>query len=138
MAPIHTTAWQIADMSQAGAHPDKIHWFAVAFAYAGYTFCFIGCNIVGITYLLDSYPARSGPVLVVICALRGFISFGTSYGVAGFIETAGYEGCFGTYAGLTALLGLIAVPVYIWGKNIRAFTGRWAEKERSGKPSLTH
>lgn len=77
-------------------------------------------------------------MLVVICALRGFISFGTSYGVADFIASSGYDGSFGTYAGLTALLGLVGIPIYVWGKTIRAFTGRWAVKERSGRPSLSH
>lgn len=122
----------------AAANPEKFHWMAIVFAYGGYYFGFVGANIVGITYLLDSYPARSGPVLVVITALRGFVSFGTSYGVAKFIETAGYDGSFGTYAGLTALLGLIAFPMYFYGKRIRQFTGKWAVKERSGKPSMSH
>ncbi|KAK4899961.1 hypothetical protein LTR27_002723 [Elasticomyces elasticus] len=85
---------------QAAAHPERFHWFAIVFAYAGYLFAFLGANIVGITLLLDSYPARAGPVL-----------FGTSYGVAKFIETAGYDGAFGVYAGLTGLLGLIGIPM---------------------------
>ncbi|KAK3637536.1 hypothetical protein LTR56_013539 [Elasticomyces elasticus] len=96
---------------QAAAHPERFHWFAIVFAYAGYLFAFLGANIVGITLLLDSYPARAGPVLVVICAFRGFVSFGTSYGVAAFIEHAGYDGAFGAYAGLTGLLGLIGIPM---------------------------
>lgn len=123
---------------QAAAHPGQYHWFAICFAFSGYVFCFFGCNIVAITLLLDAYPARSGPLLVVICAFRGFISFGTSYGVANFIETAGYDGAFGGYAALTGFLGLCGIPVYIFGKRIRAFTGRFAIKERSGKPSMTH
>ncbi|KAK4570280.1 hypothetical protein LTR86_002360 [Recurvomyces mirabilis] len=123
---------------QAAQHPEDYHWFTIVFAYGAYCFCFIGCNIAAITWLLDSYPARSGPVLIVICALRGFISFGTSYGVSQFIERAGHDGAFGAYAGLTAMFGLMGVPMFIWGKNIRAFTGRWAIKERSGKPSMSH
>jgi hypothetical protein len=123
---------------EAAAHPERYHWFTIVFAYGGYCFCFIGSNIVAITWLLDSYAARSGPVLIVITALRGFISFGTSYGVAKFIETAGYDGSFGTYAGLTALFGVGAIPMFFLGKRIRAFTGKWAVKESSGKPSMTH
>jgi MFS family permease len=122
----------------AGQNPEKYHWFAIVFAFGGYYFGFIGANIAGITYLLDSYPARAGPVLVVITALRGFVSFGTSYGVATFIETAGYDGSFGAYAGITAILGLFGVPIFFYGKRIRQYTGKWASKERSGKPSMTH
>lgn len=89
------------------------------------------------TYLhLD--PARAGPILVVITALRGFVSFGTSYGVARFIETDGYDGTFGTYAGLTALFGLFGIPVFLYGKKIRAYTGKWAMKKVSGHPSMSH
>jgi hypothetical protein len=123
---------------QAGEHPEKYHWFVIVFANAGYYFAFVGANIAAITYLLDSYPARAGPVLVVITAFRGFVSFGTSYGVAKFIDLAGYDGSFGTYGGLTALFGLLGVPVFLYGKIIRKFTGRWATKKRTGIPSMSH
>ena len=123
---------------QAASHPENYQWFAICAAYAGYVFCFFGCNIVAITLLLDSYPARAGPILVVICAFRGFISFGTSYGVANFIAAAGYDGSFGTYGALTAFLGLMGIPIYVFGKRIRAYCGRYAIKERSGEPSMTH
>lgn len=122
---------------QAASHPDKYHWFAIVFGNAAYYFCFVGANIAGITYLLDSYPARTGPVLVVICAFRGIVSFGTSYAVQTFIDTSGYDGAFGAYAGLTALFGLLGVPVFLYGKKIRAYTGKWAVKSRSGKPSVS-
>ncbi|PVH98844.1 MFS general substrate transporter [Periconia macrospinosa] len=123
---------------QAGQHPEKYHWFTIVFANAAYQFAFMGVNIAAITYVLDSYPTRAGPVLVVITAFRGFVSFGTSFGVAKFIEASGYDGSFGTYGGLTALLGLIGIPVFIYGKNIRTFTGRWALKEKTGHPSMSY
>lgn len=52
-------------------------------------------------YLLANYPTRAGPLLVIICAFRGIISFGTSYGTAPFIASHGYDGTFGTFAALT-------------------------------------
>ncbi|TKA81735.1 hypothetical protein B0A55_01118 [Friedmanniomyces simplex] len=121
---------------EAGAHPERFHWFAIVFAFAGYYFCFVGANIAAITYLLDAYPARAAPMLVVICAFRGFVSFGTSYGVTKFIATAGYDGSFGAYAGMTAFFGVLGIPVFLWGKCIRRFTGKWAQKEMTGKPSM--
>ncbi|KAL5115153.1 hypothetical protein ACEQ8H_006989 [Pleosporales sp. CAS-2024a] len=123
---------------QAGAYPEHYHWFTMVFANAGYYFCFVGANIGAVTYLLDAYPARAGPVLVVITAFRGFVSFGTSYGVANFIANDGYDGSFGTYAGLTALFGLLGLPVFFFGKRIRAFTGPWATKKQTGVPSMSH
>ncbi|RMY72413.1 hypothetical protein D0863_04519 [Hortaea werneckii] len=78
---------------QAAAYPEKLHWFAIVAAIAMYYFAFVGAvyeeycwlikvdnpgNIAAITYLLDSYPARVGPCLIVITAFRGFVSFGVS------------------------------------------------------------
>lgn len=123
---------------EACQHPEKYHWFALVFANAGYYFCFVGGNIAAITYLLDSYPARGGPMLVIICALRGFVSFGVSFGVADFIESSGYDGSFGTYGGLTGLFGLLGIVVFFTGKRIRAFTGRWTRSHDPTKPTMTH
>ncbi|KAE8383078.1 major facilitator superfamily domain-containing protein [Aspergillus bertholletiae] len=119
---------------EGAAHPHDYHWFVYAWGVAAYYFCFVGVNIVTITYLLDSYPARAGPLLVILCAFRGIISFGTSYGTAPFIALHGYDGTFNTFAALTGFLGLVGVPMFIWGKRIRAFTGR----ERVGLPPESH
>lgn len=109
------------------AHPDRFHWFVYVWGVAAYYFAFVGANIVAITYLLDSYPARAGPMLIVICAFRGIISFGVSYGISPFIESHGYAGTFGTFGGLTGAMGLLGVPVYFYGKRIRQFTGRYSK-----------
>lgn len=117
---------------QAAQHPENYQWFTIVWGIAAYYFTFVGANIVAITYLLDSYPARAGPILVNICAFRGIISFGTSYAVEPFIERCGYSGSFGTYGGLTAALGLLAVPVFIYGKRIRGWTSRFARDDHTG------
>lgn len=114
----------------AAQYPGDYHWFTYVWVVAAYYFAFVGANIVAITYLLDSYPARAGPMLVVICAFRGIISFGVSYGISPMIEATGYSGAFGIFAALTAFFGLLAIPIYIWGKNIRAFTGRFAKDKK--------
>ncbi|KAJ6017993.1 major facilitator superfamily domain-containing protein [Penicillium sp. IBT 35674x] len=102
---------------------------AVSLILAGYYLCFVGANIVAITYLLDSYPGSSGPLLVMICAFRGFISFGTSYGTSAFVTRSGYDGAFGNFGALTAVLGLLSLPVYFWGKDIRHFTGSFTKSK---------
>lgn len=111
---------------QGAANPNSYHWFVYVWSVAAYFFTFLGANIVGITYLLDSYPARAGPLLVIICAFRGIIAFGVSYAIAPFTERSGFDGAFATFGGLTGLFGLLGIPVFIWGKHIRRFTGKWA------------
>jgi hypothetical protein len=110
---------------QAGANPENYNWFIFPFMNGTFNFCFAGCKIAAITYILDSYSARASPVLVVICAFRGFVSFGVRYGVANFTDTAGHDGSFGIYGGLTAALGgLLRIPEFFFEKKIRMFTGR--------------
>ncbi|CAG8129169.1 unnamed protein product [Penicillium salamii] len=127
--PIIVGTFTIILYGQGAAHPDKYHWFVYVWAMSAYYFAFVGANIVAITYLLDSYPARAGPLLVIICAFRGFISFGTSYGTTPFVQSHGYDGAFGIFGALTAAFGLLGVPIYIWGKKIRQFTGRFAKSK---------
>ena len=110
---------------QGGAHPEGFHWFTYVWAVAAYFFTFVAANIVGITYLLDSYPQRASPLLIIICAFRGIISFGVSYGISPFIERNGYDGAFGSLAALTGAFGLLGIPVFIWGKKIRQFTSKY-------------
>ncbi|KAJ9610631.1 hypothetical protein H2200_005408 [Cladophialophora chaetospira] len=131
VAPIIVGIFTAVLYGQAATHPEQYHWFVYVWGIGGYFFTFVGANIVAITYLLDSYPARSGPILIVICAFRGIISFGVSYGIAPFIDTAGYDGAFGAFGGLTAAFGLLAIPIFIWGKKIRAFTGRFAKDKHT-------
>ena len=122
---------------QAAAHPHRIHWFAVVFACNAYYFAFVGANQVGIVYALDSYPTRSGPALVVICAIRGILSFGTSYGVQPFIDLRGYDGAFLIYGILTGVLGAGGILVYIFSAKIRAFCSRYAVQTSETKPSYS-
>ncbi|KAJ5474994.1 hypothetical protein N7539_008060 [Penicillium diatomitis] len=107
-------------------HPSEYHWFVYVWAVAAYYFAFVGANIVAITYLLDSYPQRASPLLIIICAFRGIISFGVSYGIQPFIDEKGYDGAFGTFGALTAVFGLLGIPVFIWGRRIRQITGKYA------------
>lgn len=111
---------------QGGAHPEHYHWFLYVWTIAAYYFAFIGVTIQTITYLLDCYPQRAGSVLIVICAFRGIIAFGTTYAITPFVVDLGFELSFGVYGALTFALSALGIPFYIWGKEIRQFTGRWA------------
>ncbi|TPX08025.1 uncharacterized protein E0L32_010225 [Thyridium curvatum] len=122
---------------QAAAHPERLHWFAIVFAVNAYYFCFVGANQSGIVYALDAYPTRSGPALVVICALRGVLSFGTSYAVQPFIDLRGYDGAFLVYGILTAVIAGLGIPIYFFSAKIRAFCSRFAVQTSDTKPTYS-
>ncbi|KAJ5369732.1 major facilitator superfamily transporter [Penicillium cataractarum] len=110
---------------QGGSYPERFHWFSIVFGYCAQYFSFVGASIAGQAYLLDAYPSAQGAVLVLVCAMRGVIQFGLSYGISEFQAAAGYAVVFGTYGGLTALFGLLGIVIFFTGKRIRQFTARW-------------
>ena len=115
---------------QAGSHPENYTWGTVAVTYNAMFFSFLGANIVGLTYAIDSFPMVAGPLLVLICAGRGIISFGLSYATLPATATLGYDGTMIVFAVITGVLSLMAVPVYIWGKHMRHLGQKWfAPKE---------
>lgn len=110
---------------EAAQHPEKMHWFAIVFSINGYFFSYVAASQIAMVYVLDSYPTRAGPALVVICAMRGILSFGTSYGIQPFIELRGYDGSMLIYAMMHLALGLTGIVVYFGSKKIRDMTARW-------------
>ena len=123
--PIVVGVITIVLYGQGATHPEKYHWFNYAWALAAYYFTFIGANIVAITYLLDAYPQKASSLLIIICAHRGFLSFGVSFRVWDMIGAMGYDGAFNMFGGLTALMGAFGVLLYFVGKPIRTWTGRF-------------
>lgn len=86
----------------------------------------VGANSVAIVYLIDSYPQRASSLLIIICSFRGFLSFGLTYPLDDMLDAVGYDGLFGIYSGLTALMGVLTVMIFVWGKKIREITGKYA------------
>jgi len=86
--------------------------------------------------MLDAYPTRAASTLVLLCAMRGVISFCLSYGTVQLYTEYGYDGAFGIFGGITGAFGVTGVIVYFTGKRIRAFVSRWTAVEDVGKASM--
>ncbi|KAJ5466694.1 hypothetical protein N7539_009423 [Penicillium diatomitis] len=111
---------------QAAAHPERYSPAAIIIGYNASYFAFLGANIVGITYAVDSFPLRAAPFLVVICAGRGFISFGLSYATLPAIKTVGYDWTMVIEVIICGVLALMAIPVYVFGPRLRVWAGAWS------------
>lgn len=114
---------------QAGAHPEKWNVASIVIGYNASYFAFLGANIVGITYAVDSFPYRAAPFLVVICAGRGLISFGLSYATLPAVASIGYDGTMIVEEAICGVLTLIAIPMFFFGPRIRRYVQRWCEPE---------
>ncbi|KAK1984498.1 major facilitator superfamily transporter [Colletotrichum cereale] len=123
--PVLSAILSCVFFGQAGAFPERWHWMTIAAPYNLGFFSFLGANLVGITYVIDSFPSKAGPLLLVLCAGRGFISFGLSYSTVPLINLIGYNGAMNIFAAIAGVLGAIAFPVYYFGARIRM----WATKK---------
>ncbi|KAM0211163.1 hypothetical protein ACHAQI_005461 [Fusarium lateritium] len=109
---------------RAAASPNDYHWMAIVAPYHLGFFAFLGANLVGITFVMDSYPNKSGPLLLVVCAGRGFVSFGLSYATVPSIESLGYDGAMNILAIICGVLSGFGIVVYFIGKRVREWARR--------------
>ncbi|KAF9734833.1 major facilitator superfamily transporter [Paraphaeosphaeria minitans] len=100
---------------QASARPEKYHWFAT-----------YRLRQRGILFRLRGGQHCGHHVTCWIHILLAPVLYSSS------------SPSFGTYTGLAALFGLLGIRVFLHGKKIRAFTGRYAMKERSGVAPMSH
>ncbi|KAK8098912.1 uncharacterized protein PG998_012153 [Apiospora kogelbergensis] len=125
--PALATVVSCVIFGQTGAHPDSPRWSSwagIAVPYAvGYA-AFLGANTVGITYVLDSWPREAGALLLVVAAGRGFLSFGLGYATVPAVGRLGYDGAMNAYAVTCGVISLLGVPVFFFGKRVRAWTLR--------------
>ncbi|KAL4769991.1 major facilitator superfamily domain-containing protein [Aspergillus nidulans var. acristatus] len=110
---------------QAGSFPERWNVSAIVVGYNASFFAFLGANIVGITYAVDSFPLRAEPFLVVICAGRGIISFGLSYATLPAVRSIGYDMTMVVEMVICAALALGAIPMFFFGPRIRELVKGW-------------
>lgn len=78
-----------------------------------------------INLVIDSYFIVSFESLVLVNGMKQLFSFGFSYGIIPWITTMGFQGAFGTMAGIQCGLMLFGVPLWYWGKQIRHKSASW-------------
>ncbi|KAJ4379151.1 hypothetical protein N0V86_005194 [Didymella sp. IMI 355093] len=112
-------------------NPQSWPWMSIVAPYHLGYFAFIGCNVVSIAYCVDSFPRKAGPLLLVICAGRGFISFGLSYSTVPAIASLGYEKTMDILAIITGVLSGLVIPAYFTGRYFRKVFSNRVFKEKS-------
>lgn len=97
------------------------------------TSVFLGIMLFGIlvgfisssAYALDAFRGLSDEIFVMSMMFKNLIFYGTSRYVNNWIAGGGPMQMFGTFAGISAFLILLGVPIYVWGKWYRSFWDRY-------------
>ncbi|OBT81256.1 hypothetical protein VE02_10328 [Pseudogymnoascus sp. 03VT05] len=106
----------------AGSNPSSWSVWAVIVTFNAVFFGSISIVLLGYTYCLDAYAERAAPILVLIYAVRGFISFGISFGITKLVTVEGYESALNICAIVMGAVSAFGIPVYFLGKRIRKAT----------------
>jgi MFS family permease len=80
--------------------------------------------IASSAYILDGFRDLSNEVFIMAMAFKNFFFYGMSYYVNNWIVTGGPMQMFGVFAGISAFIILLGVPMYIFGKRYRSFWSR--------------
>jgi hypothetical protein len=63
--------------------------------------------------------------MLTLLASKNVVCFGFLYGLLPWVEDSGYIASFGTQAGVYVAICLLAVPVIVYGQQIRHTTSGW-------------
>ncbi|KAM0749237.1 MFS general substrate transporter [Meredithblackwellia eburnea MCA 4105] len=83
-----------------------------------------GCATICLGYAVDCHPKYAGQGLLLATLIKNSTGFGLGFGIVDWATTWGWQSAMGFWAGLCGFVGLFAIPLYIWGKDIRRYVAR--------------
>lgn len=92
----------------------------LSYGFSGLSVCSV--PTIAIAYAIDCYKPISGEIMVVATVLKNVLGFGLSYWVFEVEARQGWTGVYMTQFAITMLPVVCTVPLYFWGKRLRAWT----------------
>ena len=77
-------------------------------------------------YLVDSHRQISGEAFAILGFVTKVFCMGLTFYITDWLVNSGIRNTMFTLGGITAALGISAIPMYIWGKRIRSWEHRKA------------
>ena len=78
-------------------------------------------NATRVTYVIDTHGAHAAHILALTGLVQGFVSYGATFFANGLVLSAGVRRTLVVVAGVQAACLVACVPVYVFGKRVRAF-----------------
>ncbi|KAK4495099.1 hypothetical protein PRZ48_013426 [Zasmidium cellare] len=103
----------------------SMHWTALFFANGMVSVGLTAVPTMTMTYVSDSYLPVNADALTLVVGLKNVVAFGFLYGIVPWVDKTGNINAFGTQAGIFVLIMLLAIPMIIWGQQIRHTTAAW-------------
>ncbi|KAK4222862.1 major facilitator superfamily domain-containing protein [Podospora fimiseda] len=107
----------------------KTHWFGPVFCFglANMSLVFAATCVFG--YIVDSYRELNEEAFVAI-NLRNLLTFGLTYFAVPWYQDQGALIVFSILGSLFVFVTLLTIPLWVFGKRFRSFTGRneWLQR----------
>ncbi|KAJ5547180.1 hypothetical protein N7494_004765 [Penicillium frequentans] len=104
---------------------DRLTWVGAAFGYAMQGFGVTAISNIVVTYAVDSYHQLAGEALVIVFVIRNTIAMLLSLYTVNWQESTGVKNAFGQMVGIQYSILLFTIPMFLFGKRIRAWTTRF-------------
>ncbi|KAK1009776.1 hypothetical protein LTR54_005572 [Friedmanniomyces endolithicus] len=105
-------------------------WVGQPFGYAMHSFGFTAVSNIAVTFAVDCYQLHAGEALVIVFVIRNIIALVCSFYTNEWIGKDGLQAVTGTMAGLEWTLLLVAVPIYLFSRQILSFTDSYGPMKR--------
>ena len=116
-----TIAFLIGYVGWGWGVSENVAWIGLA-CFFGITYA--GCvllNMAIVSYIIDAHEAYAVESQVILFASKNIFAFGMGYFFVPWYESAGPKTQFGIIGGVCAGLMFLGIPIYIFGKKMRAF-----------------
>jgi len=83
-----------------------------------------GTNVC-LVYVIDAYRPVAGEITLAVMGFKSMFGFLLSFYTNPWVEKSGYQNAYGVMAAISAVVILMFLPLYWWGKKIRHVTWSW-------------
>lgn len=99
----------------------KLNSMFVYVSYLLLLFNFEGSSVASTLWVTEAFPQWAAAALCVTGGLGYVLSFGLSFALPRMLALHGYEAASLGLASGTMVLGIVAVPIAFWGKEVRQY-----------------
>ncbi|CAM1501265.1 Fc.00g104270.m01.CDS01 [Cosmosporella sp. VM-42] len=100
----------------------QMKWAVIFVAYGFVSVGLTGGASVSMTYVVDSYFPVQAECLEMINGLKNVVAFGFIHATVPWVDSDGYQKAFGALSGVFCAILALALPLLIWGPQIRHYT----------------
>jgi hypothetical protein len=76
-------------------------------------------------YVIDAYRPVSGEITLSVLGFKAVFGFLLSFYTNPWVAQVGYKAAYGQMAAIAAVVLLMSIPLYVWGKRVRISTLDW-------------